>query len=51
MNRKQRYRMCERKTAYSKSKTAHRAATRIGLRAYECPICARWHLTSIGAKP
>lgn len=40
-----RYRMCERKKAYSRM-TALLFAQASMMRAYECPYCQRWHLTS-----
>lgn len=40
------WRQCDSKRAWSKAHDAHKAARKIGLRAYECHICRRWHLTS-----
>lgn len=42
------WRQCDKKRARSKAHDAHKAARNIGggLRAYQCHICDRWHLTS-----
>ena len=46
MTHGEKWKMCSRKKAYSKSGTAHKLAARCGLWAYECPLCRHWHLTS-----
>lgn len=41
--------MCTGKIRYAARVSAERFATQTGARAYECPHCAGWHLTSQGA--
>lgn len=38
--------VCLDKSSWADERTARAAAAAHGLRAYRCPVCGRWHLSS-----